>query len=96
MLSQRTAIPHPAAESADKPVGVTLEVEIVTDADTGRLELILSDRSHTYEQATPAEVRDAITAARAGLDQMEALANQYEAFTTGFQALVEQMGQERA
>jgi hypothetical protein len=53
---------------------VELEAELLADADTRRLELIVRRDSRTCDEATADELREAILAARGRLAEMEALA----------------------
>jgi hypothetical protein len=73
----------PASRAPDPsaPVRLLLEAEILTCADTGRPELLISIGDRLYEVGTADELRAAITTERAKLDQLAALANHYEALT---------------
>ena len=66
---------------AVKPVGLALEAEIMKCADTGRLELVVSDDEGTYEVRTAEQLRAKVAAARDKLTRLHALADQYEAIT---------------
>lgn len=73
--TQITGVPaHASTPSlpSPTPVRVAFEVEILTCADTGRDELVVND-----DVATPAQALAAITAARAALDQAEAMVAHY-------------------
>lgn len=72
--------------AAVRPVDLTLQAEIDTDADTGEAWLI-ADTGAGYEETTPAELRSRIQQMRAQLENAERLAAQYEAIE-GLRALV--------
>ncbi|MDX3235687.1 hypothetical protein PV392_08300 [Streptomyces sp. ME03-5709C] len=69
----------------EPPAGISraahadIEVEILTCADTGIAELILSDDTHRYEVVDKPAALAAIAAARAELDRAEALVVGYAA-----------------
>ncbi|WP_432051235.1 DUF6907 domain-containing protein [Streptomyces xiamenensis] len=65
--------PSPAAP-------VSLGAEILTDADTGRPELVISSGDNV-EAGTPEDLRQQIEAAQRQLARLTALADQYEAIT---------------
>lgn len=78
--TQITGVPEHA--STPSPRRVSIEAEILVCGDTGRPELVIGD-GWTYDAGTADELRAQITAARAHLDQMAALADHYEALTAG-------------
>ncbi|WP_143659388.1 DUF3618 domain-containing protein [Streptomyces sp. MP131-18] len=76
-----SSTPSPSAPSP-APVALSIEAEILTCADTGRPELVVSANGASYEARTPEELRAEIAAARDRLTRLDALADQYEALTS--------------
>ena len=64
------------------PVRLTLEAEISLDADTGVPELLISHGSRLYEVGSADDLRAAIVAEQARLDQLSAMADAFEAMTS--------------
>ncbi|MGW6695609.1 hypothetical protein ACWF62_17715 [Rhodococcus sp. NPDC054953] len=75
----RAAFPNLPAVA---PVSVSLEAEILADADTGQHELVVSTDGYP-ETRSPQELRAEIAAAEARLAGLRALADQYEAYLAG-------------
>jgi hypothetical protein len=74
--TQITGVPAhastPSLPSPTSPIRAAVEVEILVDGDTGVPELVVN-----YDVVTPAQAMAAITAARAALDQAEAMIAHY-------------------
>jgi hypothetical protein len=71
---------HPVVRA----VSLTLEAEVMTDADTGRLSLVASTDPQLadFGDVTPARLRDMVAATRARLADIERLADEQEARDT--------------
>jgi len=69
---------------AERALSLTLEAEVMPDADTGRLTLVASTDSQLSDIAdvTPARLRDMVAASRARLAEFERLADEQEARDT--------------
>ncbi|MCX5522615.1 hypothetical protein OG342_07020 [Streptomyces bobili] len=69
---------------ATRAVSLTLEAEVMADADTGRLSLVASTDPQLADIAdvTPARLRDLVAASRARLAEFERLADEQEARET--------------
>jgi hypothetical protein len=69
---------------AERAVSLTLEAEVMADADTGRLSLVASTdpQLSDFDTVTPARLRDLVAATRARLAEFERLADEQEARDT--------------
>ncbi|MGW1134883.1 hypothetical protein [Streptomyces griseoluteus] len=74
--SSRTAV-----LPVERAVSLTLEAEVMTDADTGIPSLIASTdpQLHDLADVSPARLREMVAAARARLAEFERLADEHEA-----------------
>jgi hypothetical protein len=81
------------AHSSVRAVSLTLEAEVMADADTGRLSLLASTDSQLtdFAEVAPARLREMVAAARARLAEFERLADEQEARDT-LQALLAEHG----
>ncbi|MFF4489453.1 hypothetical protein ACFY0F_23640 [Streptomyces sp. NPDC001544] len=78
---------------AERAVSLTLEAEVLTDADTGIPSLVASTdpQLHDLDDVSPARLREMVAAARERLVEFERLADEYEARET-LQALLAEHG----
>ncbi|MGW1135620.1 hypothetical protein [Streptomyces griseoluteus] len=69
----------------ERAVSLTLEAEVMTDADTGIPSLIASTdpQLHDLADVSPARLREMVAAARARLVEFERLADEHEARVLG-------------
>lgn len=72
------------AHCAVRAVSLTLEAEVMTDADTGRLSLVASTdpQLSDFDGVSPARLRQMVAAARTRLADFEQLADEQEARDT--------------
>ncbi|MGA6159621.1 hypothetical protein ACPEIC_40505 [Stenotrophomonas sp. NPDC087984] len=70
-------------------ISLTLQAEITTDGDTGKLALHAATDIDNWDETTPDKLRAMAADARQQLDQIEALAARYETIAA-LQALVDE------
>ncbi|MGY4917487.1 hypothetical protein ACWD9K_20085 [Streptomyces sp. 900116325] len=89
MTTVREATDTPLANTVSQSISLTLDAEIMTDADTGERILIASTTHHQDDLnvVTPAQLRSKVAAARAELSKFEELADRFEA-AAAFDAFV--------
>ncbi|MET9411306.1 hypothetical protein ABZX90_37015 [Streptomyces sp. NPDC002935] len=73
-----------ASTPAEQSISVTLSAEVLVDLDDGRPTLVAATESNLGDirETSPARLRDMVNAAHAQLDQIERLADEYEAAAT--------------
>ena len=81
-IGARGRADSPTFPAFSAPVRLTLEAEILPDADTGATQLLISHGSRLYEVGSADALRAAIVAEQARLDQLSAMADAFEAMTS--------------
>lgn len=80
-------------QPAERALSLTLDAEVMADADTGRLALVASTdpQLSDFAEVAPARLRQMVSSARARLVDFERLADEHEARET-LQALLTEHG----
>ncbi|MEU3613471.1 hypothetical protein ABZ725_14305 [Streptomyces sp. NPDC006872] len=91
-MTNHTGASVRADHPTERSLSLSLEAEVMADADTGRLALVASTdpQLSDFAETSPARLRQMVTAARACLAEFERLADEQEARDTLAALLAEQ------